>query len=192
MSDNTLFETTSATAEISLCGQFRTRLTRRWGDASRMIFVMLNPSTADAVRDDPTIRRCIGFARREGLGGIAVINLFTRRTPSPKALVASDDPKGPDADSAITQTVERAKGPREAARWGEKPDVIVCAWGAPPAGPAWWRAMHHDQVERVYAEAHDMHKRLFSLGTTAGGHPRHPLYLPADAPLVEIKPRPLP
>src|SRR5689334_20041621 len=70
-------------AVLSPCGLYRYRLTRRWGDGPALLFVMLNPSTADATEDDPTIRRCTGFAKREGMPAIEVVNLFAWRATDP-------------------------------------------------------------------------------------------------------------
>ncbi len=107
-------------AVISDCGRYRYRLTRRWGDGPLLSFIMLNPSTADAEVDDPTIRRCMGFARRDGYGGIVVGNLYAFRTTKPKALFAADNPLGP----AITR-----RSPRSS--MGRKPrGRRSCAHGA--------------------------------------------------------------
>src|SRR3954470_11499675 len=82
-------------AAFSSCMTWRYRLTRYWGPGSMLPFVMLNPSTADDEVDDPTIRRCMGFARREGLGGIVVANLYALRATYPKSLALHPDPDGP-------------------------------------------------------------------------------------------------
>jgi hypothetical protein len=74
------------TAIISECGRYRYRLTREWGDGPLLTFAMLNPSTANAEIDDPTIRRCMSFGRREGASGISVFNLFAQ--PTPRGLLA--------------------------------------------------------------------------------------------------------
>ena len=74
----------TGTAWISECGRYRYSLTRRFADGLDLVFVMLNPSTADADKDDPTIRRCCGFADRMGFGGIIVVNLFALRAAAPE------------------------------------------------------------------------------------------------------------
>ena len=74
------------TALFSPCGRFRYRLGRRWGEGPTIAFVLLNPSTADDQRDDPTIRRCIGFARRLGFGGLEVVNLYAYVATDPAEL----------------------------------------------------------------------------------------------------------
>ena len=81
-------------AIISPCGRYRYRLDRRWGDGRTMGFIMLNPSTADAENDDPTIRRCIGFAKREGCDAIAVVNLYALREGRPEGERSSRQSRG--------------------------------------------------------------------------------------------------
>lgn len=147
------------TAVISPCGQYRYHLTR--GDAPRLLFVMLNPSTADAQTDDPTIRRCLGFARRLGYGGIEVANLYALRATKPAALRTHPDPVGPHANAWLMQLAANHRD-------------ILCAWGA-NATP--------DRVAAAlpFLQAH--RSRLWCLGRTAGGQPRHPLMLRADTEL---------
>jgi hypothetical protein len=128
-----------------------------------MAFVMLNPNMADASADDPTIRRCIGFARREGAGGVAVLNLYALRSRKPIGLLGHPDPEGPGNERS----------------WGEalgddRIGAVVAAWGA--SAPRRLPASHA-------LRTHQSHSWL-CLGTTAGGSPRHPLYARADAPLV--------
>src|SRR5262245_19133112 len=99
-----LFQTKEAL--ISPCGLYRYWLTRTWDNSLRRVcWVMLNPSTADAEQDDPTIRRCVGFARSWGAGGIIVVNLFAFRASDPKALLRAADPVGPDNDGHILKSV---------------------------------------------------------------------------------------
>ena len=80
---------------------YRYLLTRRWGTVPAMVWIMLNPSTADAFAEDPTIRRCLIFAHREGCGGLTVVNLFALRSTDPKALTRHPDPVGPANDTFI-------------------------------------------------------------------------------------------
>lgn len=161
----------SCSAWISDDGLYRYNLTRRWAEGPLLTFVMLNPSTADAHTDDPTIRRCMGFARREGLNGIRVVNLFALRSPKPVALLAAGDAVGPDNEKAIVLALGEA-------HYHKTP--VVAAWGAfgHPSLP--------DMPAIVRFRADQLEMPLHCLGTTQAGHPRHPLYVRADAPLKEL------
>lgn len=89
-------------AILSDCGRYRYRLHRRVTASDRIaLFIMLNPSTADAEQDDPTIRRCMGFARAMDCGVLVVVNLFAYRSKSPKILTAAPEPVGPENDEHI-------------------------------------------------------------------------------------------
>ena len=112
--------TSPGTAEFSACGRYRYWLERRWSADSPAVFVMLNPSTADAKIDDPTIRRCMGFAKREGHGGLVVVNLFGWRSSDPRQLVLADDPVGPGNTRAIGEAL--LMGATTSGR-------VICAWG---------------------------------------------------------------
>jgi hypothetical protein len=147
-------------ATLSADRAYRYLLTRRWGDGPAMCWIMLNPSTADASEDDPTIRRCIGFARREGCEAIQVVNLFALRASDPRELLASPDPVGPGGDGFLLARPLSA--------------CTVAAWGA--QGSLRGRSA---KVTAMLAGA-----RLLCLGVTASGEPRHPLYVRGDAPLV--------
>lgn len=155
------------TAEISECGLYRYHVGRSW-DASlpSLTFVMLNPSTADAELDDPTIRRCIGFAKREDMGAIHVVNLFAYRATNPANLPTDGGRVGPDNEKYL-------HGRLVAARDGMT--KIVCAWGAHPLADR--SAIFFKQ----YARAQGVD--LYCLGHTKDGHPRHPLYVKGDQPL---------
>jgi len=146
-------------ADFSPCGTYRYRLWRTWGPGSRVAFVALNPSTADATRDDPTIRRCIGFAQRWGHDGVDVVNLFAYRATHPSDLRAAPAPVGPDNLRVVRQTLQGA------AR-------VVACWGHQGG----WRDQH-----RVIAPLlpHD----AVCLGRTRAGHPRHPLFVPYQTEL---------
>lgn len=153
----------SRTAVISGCGQYRYRLGRSWAaDTSpgrTVAFVMLNPSTADAMVDDPTIRRCVGFARDWGFAALEVVNLLAYRATNPRDLVAVRDPFGPYNPGHLADAVREA-------------DLVVAAWGASfPQQLAW-------SVDVTAALLRD--RGAHHLGLTAAGHPRHPLYLRAD------------
>lgn len=148
-------------AVMSSDGLYRYSLVRRWGRGAPATFVMLNPSTADAERDDPTIRRCVGFARAIGADGLIVLNLYAYRATKPADLWLAEDPVGPDTDRVLEQraTIAASKG-----------EPLIAAWGA-NARP--------DRVAQVL-ELPGM-SALTALGVTSYGAPRHPLYLPAAA-----------
>jgi hypothetical protein len=157
-------------AVLSKCGNYRYVLMRQLqGMGPPMVFCMLNPSTADHANDDPTIRRCIGFANREGASALAVINLFAFRSTNPYDLLADGmDPVGPENDEAI-RGVLRTMNRR-----------VVCAWGASLSAECFVRS-RAISVERMLRATG---AELVCLGTTARGLPRHPLYVKADQPLV--------
>lgn len=156
--------TSPAVAVFDRSRRYRYLLTRTW-DARRLpvVWVMLNPSAADAFTDDPTIRRCVRFAARLGAGGIIVVNLFAYRAADPAVLSRAADPVGELNDEYL----------REAAQPGGR--LIIGAWGM--HGGLRGRAA---AVTRMLAA---QGAQLHCLGTTSQGHPRHPLYLPASTPL---------
>ena len=93
-------------AELSGCGRYRYKLWRIWDpDLPPILFVMLNPSTADANSDDRTIRRCVAFAKRDGFGRLLVGNLFAYRTPYPRVLRKAEEPVGDGNDVALVADV---------------------------------------------------------------------------------------
>ena len=151
-------------ATISDCGQYRYLLSRSWDSAlQRALFIMLNPSTADAEIDDATIRSCIRLCKAWGGGGFEVVNLFGWRATNPKELLISDDPVGPHNDDIAKMAINRC-------------DVVICAWGQNKVmGPLRPKQMR-DLVLSQRPTA-------FCLGITKGGHPKHPLYLKTETPL---------
>jgi hypothetical protein len=153
-------------AIISDCGQYRYQLTRP-GDLmatrGRVAFIMLNPSTADAAQDDRTIRRCRAFAKTWSCNGIVVANLYAYRATDPAALWQQPDPVGPLNDHWLAHTAVFAT-------------EVVCAWGA-NARP--------DRVRQVVKSLTAAGVHLRCLGTTKDGHPRHPLYVRGDQPLID-------
>lgn len=155
------------TAKISECGQYRYLLTRKseleYPEKSTALFIMLNPSTADAEQDDNTIRRCRSFARGWGCAGITVANLYAYRATNPAELWTVDDPVGPDND-------------RELAALAREYGEAVCAWGA---------NAKQERVDQVVEIFRKVGARLWCLGTTKSGAPRHPLYIKGDQPLIE-------
>ncbi|HRM73104.1 MAG TPA: DUF1643 domain-containing protein [Paracoccus sp. (in: a-proteobacteria)] len=146
-----------SSAVFSRCGLYRYALTREWGQGGRVSFIMLNPSTADHLRNDPTIARCESRARDMGATGFRIVNLFAFRATDPRELRATPEPVGPGNDADI----------RRAARWA---DQVICAWG-----------MHgglHDRGREVRDLLRRQGIALLHLGLTRDGAPRHPLYLP--------------
>ena len=122
------------------------------------MFIGLNPSTADEERDDPTIRRCKGFARAWGCDSLIMTNLFAWRATKPKDMKAAEDPIGPENDLWLLRLAKLA-------------NVTVAAWGAHGS------YQHRDwQIERLGIE-------MRCLDTTKNGSPKHPLYIRADTPL---------
>ena len=124
--------------------------------------VLLNPSTADAAQDDPTLRAVMARARAAGLDGVRVANLFTLRSPDPRALARVADPVGPGADAAIDRAVTGAA-------------LVLCGWGA--GGRLMGRGA------AVAARLAAAGVPLAHLGLTQGGEPRHPLYIRRDMPM---------
>jgi hypothetical protein len=154
-------------ARLSACGSYRYWLTREWDEGAwKLPFIMLNPSTADAEIDDPTIRRCMGFAKALKFGGIHVLNLFALRSTDPTALKKHPDPVGPENNAHLDVLFNRA-------RLDGVP--VVAAWGAHGA--------LSNRDKQVIALAGEHGLALSCLGKTKEGHPRHPLYLRADATL---------
>lgn len=144
-------------AVYSPCARYRYALTRVWdATAPRAVFVMLNPSTATEVQNDPTVERCERRARALGFGGFRVVNIFAFRATDPKVMRAQADPVGPDNDAAIA----------EAVGWG---DQIICAWGNHGAYLGRGRTVE----ALLCAEG----KPLFCLELTQTGVPKHPLYI---------------
>lgn len=147
-------------AVLSECGLYRYRLSRSWGFGPKLGFLMLNPSTADAAIDDPTIRRCIAYAKAWDYGGLEVVNLFAFRATDPKDLIDSAEAGipvvGHDNDRHIQECFGRVEG-------------MIAAWGAHPFAQK--RAC---QVREMLPGP------LYYLRLTKDGHPGHPLYLPKD------------
>jgi len=149
---------------------YRYSLVRRWATEDRpATFIMLNPSTADDAVDDPTIRRCVGFARRLKCAGLVVVNLYAFRATKPADLWRATDPVGPDNATYLSLVARRS------ARTGAP---LIAAWGA-NAKPS--------RVEAVCDLIASHGAPLKALGLTKAGAPRHPLYLRSDSPLSDYK-----
>ncbi|NOJ96672.1 DUF1643 domain-containing protein [Corallococcus coralloides] len=146
-----------AGATLSECGLYRYRLVRRWSaqDDRRVLFVMLNPSVADGQQDDPTLRRCVGFAQAWGYGALTLCNLFAFRATDPADLMPAKDAVGPLNDAALESAACEAS-------------LVVGAWGAhrlvPQRAPAVLALLRR-------------HRPVHALALTGAGEPRHPLYL---------------
>lgn len=139
--------------------RYRYRLWRTWmpGDPrppKTLVVIGLNPSTADEVEDDPTIRRCVGYGKRWGCTGLIMLNLFARRSTDPRTLYDVEDPVGPDNDAHIRACTAEA-------------GIILAAWGA--------HGHHQGRGQAVRALLAD--KVVECLGVTQSGEPKHPLYL---------------
>ncbi len=148
-------------ALLSADGRYRYRLWRVWGldTTNAVLFLMLNPSTADGETDDATIRRCVGYARRWGHDALDVANLFAFRATHPKDLLAAPEPVGPDNDRHLLDLARRAKR-------------VVCAWG--PHGH------HQGRGELVLERLRSAGVTPLCLVRTKDGSPGHPLRLRAD------------
>lgn len=149
-------------AEISACSHYRYDLWRRWGDGPYVLFIGLNPSTADASDDDPTIRRCKRFVSDWGYSAMHMANLFAYRATNPKDMLKASDPIGIDNDTTLASLASRA-------------GVIVCAWGAMGGH------MNRDNACVELLSGYN----LKCLGVTKAGQPRHPLYIKADRQLED-------
>ncbi len=144
-------------AVYSPCERYRYLLTREWApDQGRALFVMLNPSTATEVQNDPTVERCERRARALGFGAFRVCNIFAFRATDPRDMRAAADPIGPMNDQAI----------RDSALWA---DQIICAWGTHGA--------HLQRGPQVEALLRAAGRPLWHLGLSKAGHPKHPLYI---------------
>ncbi len=150
----------ASTAEYSDCERYRYSLTRVWDAAGkRVAFVMLNPSTATELQNDPTVERCERRARALGYGAFRVTNIFAWRDTDPRTMRAAPDPVGPGNDRAILQALDWA-------------DRVVCAWGTHGA--------HLDRGPQVETLLRATGAPLYALGLTQAGHPKHPLYIGYD------------
>lgn len=144
-------------AVYSDCERYRYTLRREWGGGSGGVtFVMLNPSTATEVQNDPTVERCERRARAMGYSAFQVVNIFALRATDPPDMRRAGDPIGPENDAAIVQ----------AAAWADR---IICAWGT--HGAFMGRGVQVTQMLRQQGHS------LYHLGLAKGGAPKHPLYI---------------
>lgn len=144
-------------AQFSRCRTFRYALWRRWdwqGYQNQLMFIGLNPSTADETQDDPTVRRCIRFAKDWGYSGLIMMNAYGFRATDPKVMAVASDPVGPGNDRAFrTQRSQVGK--------------IVAAWG------------NHCSEERAQRICKVINRPIHCLATNKSGQPKHPLYIAA-------------
>lgn len=146
-----------STAIYSDCERYRYSLTRVWDPKGpKALFVMLNPSTATEVQNDPTVERCERRARALGFGSFCVTNIFAWRDTDPRKMRAASDPIGPENDKTILEFSEWA-------------DRIICAWGTHGA-----HLKRGPQVELLLRKTR---RPLHHLGLSKAGHPKHPLYI---------------
>ncbi|NNE82059.1 MAG: DUF1643 domain-containing protein [Silicimonas sp.] len=144
-------------AVYSPCDRYRYSLTRVWDtEGRRLLYIMLNPSKATELANDPTIERCERRARKLGYGGFRACNLFALRETDPGRLKKADRPEGPDNMAQL----------QEAVVWT---DDILCAWGVHGA--------HRSHSGAVLKAINTRAKPFLTLGLTKDGHPRHPLYI---------------
>lgn len=146
--------TLQRSANFSRCRQYRYALWRHWGPGDDFVLLIgLNPSTADHRQDDPTIRRCMGFARDWGYSGLCVVNLFAYRATYPEDLFATDNPVGPKNDRWLRKLARQA-------------DLVVAAWG------------NHGRFMNRARIVSDRLPAMHCIRLNGSGEPAHPLYLP--------------
>lgn len=146
--------------------EYRYTLKRIWNEKlPKCVVIGLNPSTATEEADDPTVRRCVGFAKREGCGSLCILNIFAFRSTNPRKLISCVDPVGEENDKYIVKECSNAK-------------VIIAAYGA------------HGKLNGRDAEVLRLlktklpEKKIMCFGITKHGNPKHPLYQPRDAKLI--------
>ncbi len=144
-------------ATFSECSTYRYRLWRKWDSGPTVSFLMLNPSTADENRNDPTIERCHRRAVAMGFGALDVINIFSFRATDPKDLKKAKDPVGPETDAIVLESTLSA-------------DMTICAWGSHGDHK------NRDKEVRLLLKTNDVPVHVLTL--TSKGQPGHPLYIP--------------
>lgn len=147
--------------------KYRYALSRIWDvTKGKVMFIMLNPSKADETEDDPTIRRCIGFAKSWGYGGIVVCNLFAYRSTDPKGLLKADNPFG-DKNIFITRKLV------------DEVSIVVCAWGN----------SHIIKKFKGFSPSSHLEfcrDKMYHLGFTKQGWPTHPLFLRSELKPIKM------
>mgnify|MGYP002376103839 CR=1 FL=1 len=158
MNQLSIFPAAQEIAIFSPCRQYRYTLWRRWGDdweSNFCMFIALNPSTADEVQDDPTVRRCIRYAKSWGYSALCMTNIFAYRATDPNVMKAQAEPIGEENDRYLIECAAKAK-------------IVVAAWGN--------HGVYRDRHRQVTAMIPDLH----CLKITGAGMPSHPLYLPKN------------
>ncbi|MFK7929139.1 MAG: DUF1643 domain-containing protein [Myxococcota bacterium] len=148
-----MIDALDGSAVISSCDRYRYRLVRHIGGGAQITWIGLNPSTADAHVDDPTLRRILAFSKAWGFGTVVLVNLFAWRSTDPRALSTVPHPIGPENDTHLAAAVRASA-------------MVLACWGA--RGGLQGRAAH---VRKT------LPKTSKCLGHTKAGHPRHPLYV---------------
>ena len=140
---------------FSPCREYRYTLYREWSPGDRIVqFIGLNPSTADEINNDPTVTRCINYAKRWGYDAMYMTNIFAYRATDPRVMKAHPEPVGSENDHYLSLVAREV-------------DIVIAAWGTHGA-----YLNRGDQVKQLIRDLH-------CLKITNGGHPSHPLYLPA-------------
>lgn len=149
-------------ASFSLDRRYRYELTRRWGPGGLVVFTMLNASDADEYRNDPTVRRCIGFGQLWGFGGMVITNIFGLKSMDPALLSQVDDPIGLENDYYLKKNYKDA-------------DLAVYAWG------------NHGQLFDRGRQVYEALGPGFCFGVNRSGEPVHPLYQRRDTKLIDYR-----
>lgn len=161
-SQNVRLGTKSSGAAFSPCRKYRYELWRNWGTGRKLAFIGLNPSTADETRNDPTVTRCINFAKRDGFAGMVMLNIFGLRSTDPTWLLSRRaDPVGQRTNAAILKWLHRHPDVSPVACWGSHRSVFA-------------------RQPAILALAAQARANLLCLGINQDGSPKHPLYLRGD------------
>lgn len=158
----------SSSAILSECGTYRYLLSRAWKypaeDQPYVLFILLNPSTADHLQNDPTVRRCIGFAKEWGYNRVVIGNLYAYRSTDPKQLNTHLNPVGPKNIHHLKTVILKA-------------NKVVLGWGSNAELP--------NSENYIIQEVLQLIQKPYCLGVTKSGQPRHPLYLKYKTKLIE-------
>lgn len=150
-------------AVLSECRTWRYKLERVWGEGSRLVVIGVNPSTADEIEDDATVKKCMSYASAWGHDGLIMLNLYAYRSRHQEVMQNASDPIGPDNDYWIERTVKSSNS-----------GMVLAAWGNGGLGMP--REERHEDIEALIRK----HAYLYCLGLTQWGAPKHPLYLSKD------------